>query len=458
MKTDFAKGAAWAIVPERFDELVRQVHEATITDDLILKAEKEGALVLGFSQDQDAEKYEITEDGAAIIKIAGPLMKDAGFFGRLFGFSDYNGIQAAVKAAVDDQRVNGIILDVDSPGGTVNGADETAEMIFNARGQKPIVAFSSGMMASAAYLIGSAADKIVVGKNAEVGSIGVLMIHRDFSKAEERFGVKTTYLKAGKFKAIGNPSEPLSDDARAVFQEELNHIYGNFIETVSLHRDTEAEKVRSDMADGRIFLGVQAVGAGLADEVGNLQTALVYASSDETSTRRIDSMKPEIKSIEDLRALAPALLQEAENRAMEIGASTVDMGPVKKEAADAERARILGLAKVHFGEDDGAKFESLINSNMTVEQYQAAVAAIGKPEAKKDTQAEALAALKASGAENPGSGNPGESGKGYMELVEEYRAMHKCSKTDAMMAVNRTNPKARQEYLEKVNPGLTVAK
>src|SRR5512139_1190862 len=98
MKTDFAKGAAWAIVPERFDELVRRVHETTITDEMLLKAEKEGALVLGFSRDEDEDLYQISDDGTAIIKMNGPLMKDAGFFGRLFGFSDYNSIQKAVKA------------------------------------------------------------------------------------------------------------------------------------------------------------------------------------------------------------------------------------------------------------------------------------------------------------------------------------------------------------------------
>ena len=458
MKTDFAKGAAWAIVPERFDELVRHYHETEITDEMIIRAEKEGTLVLSLKTAGDEDPYQITDDGAAVIKISGPLMKDAGIFGRLFGFADYLGIQQAIKAAIDDQRVNGILLDIDSPGGTVNGADETAELVFSARGKKPIIAYSSGMMASAAYLIGSAADKIIVGKNAEVGSIGVLMIHRDFSKAEEKFGVKTTYLKAGRFKAVGNPSEPLSDEAREIFQAELNHIYSNFIETVSLHRDAEEDKVRSDMAEGRIFIGNQAVGAGLADEVANIQTALGQASGEETTNRRMDSMKPEIKTIEDLRALAPALLQEAENKAMEIGASTVDLGPVKAEAADAERGRVMGLAKVHFGEEGGAKFEALVASGMSVEQYQAAVAAIGKPEEKKTAQADALAALKDSGAENPGAGNEPAGGKDYMALVDEYRAQKKVTKTEAMIAVNKSHPKARQDYINKNNPGLAVAK
>ena len=457
MKTDFAKGAAWAIHPERFDEIVRQHHTALEIDKLA-----EQIATIG-KYDDERVIYTVSDDGIATIPIHGPLAKNTDFIDRIFlGMKDYNDIHKALGEVIDDQRVNGIILDIDSPGGTVNGADETAEMIFNARGSKPIIAFTSGMMASAAYMIGSAADKIVVGKNADIGSIGVLMIHTDYSKAMEKVGVKRTYLKAGKFKAIGNPSEPLSDEAREVFQAELNHIYSNFIDTVALNRDVEAEKVRADMADGRIFIGSLAVGAGLADEVGNIQTALGYASGDATSTRRMDSMKPEIKTYEELKALAPALLQEAENKAMEIGASTVDLGPAKKEAADTERARVLGMAEIHFGAEEGAKFKALIDSGISVEQYKATVAAIGTPKPDKSAEeaakAAALEALKNFGAQNPGAGNPPEGGKGYMALVEEYRAMHKCSKTDAMMAVNISHPKARQEYIDKNNPGLTVAK
>lgn len=460
MKTDFAKGAAWAIHPERFDEIARQLHETEITDETILKAEKDAAAWSDSRKEE--ELYSVTEDGTAIISISGHLMKNPDFFDRLFGASGYEEIQKAIKSAIDDQRVNGIILDIDSPGGTVNGADETAEMIFNARGKKPIVAFTSGMMASAAYMIGSAADKIVVGKNAELGSIGVLMIHTDYSKAMEKIGIKRTYLKAGKFKALGNPAEPLTDEAREVFQAELNHIYGNFIDTVALNRDVESEKVRADMADGRIFIGNQAVGAGLADEVGNLQTALGYASGGETSTRRMDSMKPEIKNYEDLKAAAPEILKAAEDTARADGVKSVDVEKAKKEAASAQQVQVVGMAEIHFGAEEGAKFKALIDSGISVEQYKATVAAIGTP--KPDKSAEeaarlaALEALKNSGAQNPGAGNPPDGGKGYMALVDEYRAMHKCSKTDAMMAVNISHPKARQEYIEKNNPGLTVAK
>jgi signal peptide peptidase SppA len=457
MKTDFAKGAAWAIVPERFDELMRIYHETDVTP-----KQAEQIVTIGERWDERV-LYRVTDEGIAIVPIQGPLVKGADWFDRLLGMADYLDVQTAVREAAADPRVAGIVLDIDSPGGTVNGADETAELIFAARGKLPVIAYSSGMMASAAYLIGSAAGKIVIGKNAEVGSIGVLMIHRDWSKAEERIGVKTTYLRAGRYKALGNPSEPLSEEAREVFQAELNHIYENFIETVALHRDVEAEKVRADMAEGRVFIGVKAVGAGLADEVANMDTALGYAMGAETNQndRRTTQMKA-IETYEQLKAAAPEILKAAEDTAREDGVKSVDLGPATKEAAEAERARILGMAEVHFGEDAGAKFKALVESGISVEQYKATVAAIGKPEPDKSAEEEAkkaaLEALKAAGAPNPGAGDPPAGGKDYMTLVDEYRAQHKCTKTEAMMAVNRSHPAARQEYIQKNNPGLAVAK
>jgi hypothetical protein len=165
-----------------------------------------------------------------------------------------------------------------------------------------------------------------------------------------------------------------------------------------------------------------------------------------------------------LKAAAPEILKAAEDTARADGAKSVDVDKAKKEASDSAGALIIGLAKVHLGEEIGAKFEALVASGVSVDQYKAMKLAIGEPPVAPAAATEeaariaALEALKTSGAQNPGAGNPPESGKGYMVLVDEYRAQHKCSKTDAMMAVNISHPKARQEYLEKANPGLTVAK
>ena len=459
--TDFAKGAAWAIVPERFDELARMFGETQITDDMILRAEKEGALVIKTGSDDESPLYALTDSGAAVISIKGPLVKDP-FLAWWVGGTTFGEIQAAIGRALDDARVDGIVLDMDSPGGTVNGTEETAEVVFAARGKKPIVAYSSGMMASAAYWIGSAAERVIVGKTAEVGSIGVLMVHRDWSRAEERFGVKTTYLTAGKYKALGNPSEPLSEFARGEFQAQLDQLYSMFVGAVALHRDTEETKVRADMAEGRLFIGERAVGAGLADETGNLQAAIdavvSEAGSKKQTFRRTFAMG--FKTVDEMKAAEPALCKQVEDTAFESGKKSVDVEPAKKEAAAAESERVLGLVSAVVGDELGSKVAEIVKSGISVDQYKAVAAVAGKPaKAEEDAEAkkrsEALAAIQAAGADNPGAGG-GDTGKNdFFTLVSEEMSARKGRKSEAMAAVNQRYPEARAEMIRQANGGAS---
>lgn len=462
--TDFARGAAWAIVPERFDEIERRFHATQITDEMVKRAEKEGALILKLGDaENDSPLYSLTDDGVAIVSIQGPLVKDP-FLAWWFDGTTFQQIRAAVSRAMDDSRVAGVVLDFDSPGGTVSGTEETAEAVFGARGAKPIAAFSSGMVASAAYWIGSAAERVIVSKTAEAGSIGVLMIHREYSELEKRVGIKTTYLKAGRFKAIGNPSEPLSEDARAIFQGQLDQIYSMFVGSVALFRDVEEERVRADMADGRIFIGERAVAAGLADQVGNLQTAVdwVLESAETKTDRRIFSMNKgavEIKDYNDLKAVGGEVLKAAEDKAFTLGAESVDLEPARKEGAEKERERILGIASAMVGEDVGGKLAEIVKSGVSVEQFKAihAVAAQA-PVAADPAKAQMLEAIVAAGAENPGAGG-GDTGKSdFWSLVDARMAEKKCSKAQATREIRKEQPEAHAEMLRKANPHIQAVK
>lgn len=278
IQTDFSRGTAWGIIPEKFDELVRQAAAFKLTDAQLAAFERSSA-------GRPAPKpYSVTDGGVAIITVAGPLVKRAGLFARMMGAMTYSDVQGAVHQALGDPAVVGLVLDLDSPGGTVNGAEETAAAVYQARNVKPVAAVTSGMMASAAYWIGSAADRVFVGRTADVGSIGVLMVHTDFSKMDERIGIKTTYLTAGEYKAIGNDAEPLSDAARVEFQSHLDQIYGEFVSAVARHRGAPAVKVRNQMADGRVFIGERAVAVGLADQIGGLQDAVAWITSRKENT------------------------------------------------------------------------------------------------------------------------------------------------------------------------------
>jgi signal peptide peptidase SppA len=461
--TDFAVGAAWAIVPERFEAIAAKFDAAQITDEMILKAEAEGALVLKNADEEKSAPYRVTDDGVAIVPVSGPLVKDS-FLAWLFDGTTFAQIRAAVERAANDEEVVGIVLDVDSPGGTVNGTEETAEAIFAVRGEKPIAAFSSGMMASAAYWIGSAAQRVIVGKTAEAGSIGVLMVHREISALEQRIGIKTTYLRAGKFKAIGNPSEPLTETAREIFQSQLDQLYSLFVGSVALHRDAEDEKVRTDMADGRLFIGNAAVGAGIADQVGNLQAAVdwVLSAVDQQNQNRrrfipMSGKTIEIKTYDELAAIGGDVLKSAEEKAFKTGADSVDLAGAETRSRDGERGRVLGLASAFLGDEDGAQFAAIVNSGITVDQFKA-VSGAKRQKAVEDDKQKMLQSIIDAGAENPGAGGGGSAERDFFALVDAVQAEKKISRYQALQEVTRKHPDARRRMLEQNNPRLRAVK
>lgn len=268
--TDFAEGRPWAITASALDMLVRRI-ESFRADSKDIQA----AFSL-MSLDQGPAEYEIV-NGVAVIPIIGPITDERSFFSFLFGCASIADITAQFDAALNDPAVKAIAFKIKSPGGTITGVDALSSRIFSARGTKPIVAFAAGTMASAAYWIGSAADIVVAENTAILGSIGTLAEHRECSRANEMQGVKRTYIASGKYKTLGNDAEPLSAEARNMIQGMMDYLYSVFVDTVARNRQASVEQVLADMADGRDFIGKQAVDAGLADVVGTMETAIELA-------------------------------------------------------------------------------------------------------------------------------------------------------------------------------------
>jgi HK97 family phage major capsid protein len=181
---------------------------------------------------------------------------------------------AAFDEAMANEDVTHIVIDVDSPGGCVDGVPELAARIADARGKKPITAVANGMAASAAYWIASAADQIVVAPSGEVGSIGVYMVHFDFSEQLAQEGVTPTIIRAGQYKAEGNPLEPLTPEAKAYAQEQIDEYYAMFVGAVAKHRNVSKQTVLKDYGQGRMLLARNAVAAGVADRIGTLESVL----------------------------------------------------------------------------------------------------------------------------------------------------------------------------------------
>lgn len=216
----------------------------------------------------------VTPDGIAIVPVIGTLVSRSGYLGAASGLTAYSDIADAIEAAATDPGICAILLDVDSSGGEVGGLFDLVDHIQAIRAQcgKPIWAVADEAALSAAYAIACTADRLYVTQTGEVGSIGVVAVHRDESGADAQAGLAWTFVHAGAAKVDGNPHQPLSDSARVALQADVDALYGRFVDLVAKCRKKPPETIRA--TEAAVYRGDQAVAAGLADKVGTLRVAL----------------------------------------------------------------------------------------------------------------------------------------------------------------------------------------
>lgn len=323
--------APWAIDPAKLHE-IQAIYATHLRGDKIDIAAVEQRL--GRPLANEPKRYEIV-DGVAVLPIEGVLAKRANLFMQISGGCSMQMAERDLRDALADPGVHSIILSIDSPGGTVDGTQTLANAVRAGLSVKPIVTLASGTMASAAYWIGSAAQVAYISDaTTNVGSIGVVAKHVDVSRAEEQSGVKTTEIYAGKFKRIASQHAPLTEEGRQSIQDAVDYTYSLFVQAVAEQRGVTTEKVLNDMADGRVFIGQQAIDAGLVDGVSTLDALVAQLNQDRTSgqrqtragvaqtatppTQKESSMKI---TREQLAADAPELLQAILSEGMTAGAT-----------------------------------------------------------------------------------------------------------------------------------------
>jgi signal peptide peptidase SppA len=209
------------------------------------------------------------EDRTATVSICGPIMQRDDGLCALFGECSLDQLRLDLETALADPAVDRVLLDVDSPGGTVAGVFDLADWIRAQRGKKPMWAVANEAAYSAAYALAAAADRVVLSRTAGLGSVGVIALHVDYSKMEEGMGITVTPVYAGARKNDYSDDAPLTDTARALLQAEVDRLYGFFIETVAASRSMKTEAVRATEAG--CFYGQNAVDVGFADEVASFE-------------------------------------------------------------------------------------------------------------------------------------------------------------------------------------------
>jgi capsid assembly protease len=199
----------------------------------------------------------------------------------------------AFDAAANDPNVKAIIIDVDSPGGTVDLVPETAAKIRGARrDDRPIVAVANTIAASAAYWLASAADELVITPSGEVGSIGVYCVHQDISETLAASGIRVTFISDGPRKVEGNSFEPLDPAARDALAASVRYYYDLFVKDVAKARGVpvsvvmaDPEKTEKHFGGGRTYPAKVAVQLGMADRVDTLENTIQRLMTGKSSRR-----------------------------------------------------------------------------------------------------------------------------------------------------------------------------
>lgn len=264
----------WAILPDRLIEL-QAIYATHFRGDKIDIEAIEARLGRPLANEQ--QEYRMEQGGVAVLPVSGVLSNKANMFTRVSGGASAQMLTQQVSSMRADPRVHGVVLDFDTPGGSVFGIPALAAEIRALAAEKPTVSVSTGMMASAGYWTGSAANAVYLsGETDYMGSIGVVATH----SYNPRAGVQTTEITAGRYKRIASDNAPLSKEGAAYIQGQVDEIYRAFVGAVAEQRDVSVEQVLERMADGRVFVGRQAIDAGLADGIATVETLVERMATD----------------------------------------------------------------------------------------------------------------------------------------------------------------------------------
>lgn len=312
----------WAITTEALDSLM-----AIAFSDIDIEAlEKVAGKYL-----QNTEGFVTVRDGVATIAISGPIFARETFVSWLMGWPSYDVLARDFNTALTNPDVTGIILQINSPGGQVDGASEFSQHIMAARGVKPVHAYVSGTAASAAYWIASAAEQIHAVDTAIVGSIGTQMGIR---MIEGRAGEKS-YTFISSQSPLKN-ADPGTDAGAKEMQAMVDALAQVFIDAVAVGRNTTAKNVVESFGKGGVFVASEAQKRGMIDGISTYEKVI------QSLREGVETMELEKATAADLVAKRPELVEQIRAEAL-AGVQQVDAEAVRQEAVTAERARISGI-------------------------------------------------------------------------------------------------------------------
>lgn len=308
-------------------------------DSLMAVADRQGdveALETRLGRALDNTRSVTVRDGVAVIPVTGPIFRYANLFTEISGATSTQVLATDFQTAFDDPAIKAIIPVFDTPGGEATGINELGDLIYNMRGRKPVVAYVSGMAASAGYWIASAADEVVVDDTAQLGSVGVVL---NLVKREDRPGEKSYEIVSSN--APNKRPDMETEVGRAQLQTRTDELANVFLDKVARNRGIPREEVNDRFRQGGIATGALAIEAGMADRLGSLESLIAELAGSSASNQPRSITMTTVKTTAELQA---AIEAGTDPKTIQIAAAeTVDTDKLRTEAAEAERQRCIGI-------------------------------------------------------------------------------------------------------------------
>jgi signal peptide peptidase SppA len=432
----------WAIYEPAAQQLALAVSTLDVAKHLAAQGDIAERLAARRSEGDSANKpYAVDANGIATIPLSGPLMKQVSSFSA--GTSTVMA-RRAIRQAAADPEVQGIMLRIDSPGGTVAGAYDLADDVYSANLKKPVAAYAEDMCASAAYAVGSQAGRLSANRNALVGSIGTYVAVRDYSQMFAREGVKVHVIRAGSTKGMGTPGTEITADQLTEIQREINALQDQFDQTVARGRKMTIDQVKQ-LADGKVHVGTFAQQLGLLDGVESVDAAY---------SQLVQRIKRMSQSSSSAAAAAAAIVPAAASPANIIAEAAAPLRPLSASLAELRQACPGASSDFILSQlDKGASVQqaqgALIElQNARIEQLNSAPPAPKKP---------GVAPLNQSTSE----ANQADFGDALAEWDRQVEALlpkHRNNRHDAGLALAKSNPGLYEAYLDAYNAKFKKSK
>jgi|GEM_PF-1009744 len=415
----------WMIEPESFRNAVQRVQGIN------LHAHIQSQQAADVVKQQSAVTYESTDDGIAILRVNGPMMKQVSSLAE--GTSTVR-LRQQLRAARRSADIGGALLYMDTPGGTARGNSDLADEVRRFAQEKPIVGFVEDMTASAGVSVISQTTQIWANNSAAMyGAMGTYAVLEDMSGRADQLGVKVIVVKAGEFKGMGEPGTQITEEQINEIQRIVDRLNENYLLLIAAGRNRPVESVRP-LADGRVIFADDAKAAGLIDQIGTYGQAL-NAVRDLVGTRKPQPAQVLTPVAKETKKMEPATLAELKAAFPNAGSDWI-------------------LSQLEAG-------ATMLDASKAYAQHVESKAAEAEERHKKELE-EAQAAKSSAPSAGTGwqpltvesSSDAGETGdpiEDFDSAVIAHMERYRCERLQAVDAVRRRNPKLAQAYLLATN-------